>query len=94
MVRRVPFDEFYSNIVDEVGYETHMMLSRHLDNSPCLDALTEDSCRNLDYYPNNMQEHSLKHVKERSWRRHVACRMWREGTLGNPYTSQQWASGV
>lgn len=92
--RQVPFDEFHSNIVDEVGFETHMMLFHHLDNSPCLNASMEDSCRNLDYSPNNMQERSLEYVKERSWRRHVAYRMWREGILRSPYKSQQWANGV
>jgi hypothetical protein len=62
MVRRVPFDEFLSNIVDEVGFETHMMLSHHLDNSRCLRASMEDSRRNLDYWPDNMQERSVEQV--------------------------------
>jgi hypothetical protein len=92
--RRVPFDEFYSSIVDEVGFETHMMLFHHLDKSPCLNAFMEDSCRHLDYSPNHMQEHCPEYVKERSWRRHVAYRMWREGILRSPYKSQQWANGV
>jgi hypothetical protein len=85
---RVPFDEFLSRVVDELGFRIHMILSRHKHGDKCLEIQEEDSCHFLDYQPNEMSKDTKR---ERSWRRHVAYRMWYKGILQTSSDCQSWA---
>ena len=87
--RRAPFDEFISRVVEELGYGVHMMLCKHEYGDRCLEVQEEDSCHFLDYQPNEMS----KGVRmNRSWRRHVAYRMWHRGILQTLSDCQNWAA--
>lgn len=85
--RHAPFDEFRSRVADELGFGVHMMLCSHVHRDECQHIQQEDSCHFLDYRPHEMSREVLK---ERSWRRHVAYRMWREGFLRYPPDYQKW----
>jgi hypothetical protein len=88
--RKMPFDEFKSRVVDEIGFGIHMMLANHNHVGECLKVQETDSCHCLDYHPAEM---SPEDAMERSWRRHVAYMLWREGKLSSPSESQRWAVG-
>lgn len=86
--RTIPFDEFTSVIVDEIGVGIHMKLCKavngmHVNGDNCLWVHREGSCHLLDYYPGRM---SSERKKARSWRMHVALDLWHEGCLWNPPT--------
>lgn len=61
--RKAPFDEFDSQVVDEIGFGIHMVLYDHTDPGECLNVQAEDSCHFLDYQPNKM---SADDARERS----------------------------
>ncbi|KAK3988936.1 hypothetical protein QBC44DRAFT_397199 [Cladorrhinum sp. PSN332] len=75
-LRDAPFDEFFSDVVDELGCGTHMIMNNHDEMEECLRIHEEDSTHLLDYHPLEMSPETLK---ERSWRRHVAWRLWERG---------------
>ncbi|KAK4159919.1 hypothetical protein QBC43DRAFT_326346 [Cladorrhinum sp. PSN259] len=77
-LRDAPFDEFFSDLVDELGQGIHMVMNNHDDFEECLHVHEEDSTHPLDYHPSEM---SPERLKERSWRRHVAWRLWERGLL-------------
>lgn len=78
--RQAPFDEFYSRVVNELDQGIDTMLYHHpkLEEGECLMVVEEDSCFALDYYPAKM---SIKRLRERSWRRHVAAMLEERGLL-------------
>lgn len=76
--RPAPFDEFRSEIVDELGHGIHTVLYSHPCDGECLRVLEEDSCFTLDYHPAKM---SRERLVERSWRRHVAAVLEEKGLL-------------
>jgi hypothetical protein len=90
-VRQIPFDEFTSRVVDELGSGVHMGLCRHEHGAECLLVQDEDSSHFLDYCPSKMPEEALKN---RSWRRHVAEMMWRKNILCTSLDFQEWAVGA
>jgi hypothetical protein len=90
-VRQMPFDEFASLVVEELGFGIHMWLYNHYDNEECLRVQDEDSCYPLDYHPDAMP---LDRKRKRSLNRHVAYLMWRDGILRTPDDCQRWAVGA
>jgi hypothetical protein len=90
-VRQMPFDEFVSPVVEELGFGIHMGLYNHYDNEECLRVQDEDSNHLLDYHPDTM---SLGRKRKRSLNRHVAYLMWRDGILRTPDDCQRWAAGA
>lgn len=86
--RQMPFDEFMSHVVEELGFGIHMKLFTHHDMSECLKVQEEDSCHSLDYHPGEMSLHGRR---KRSLNRQVAYMMWREGILRTPLDCQRWA---
>ncbi len=89
--RVVPFDEFKSPVVEELGLSIHMMFCKHKDSDECLRVQEEDSSHCLDYHPKTM---SPDRKRERSWMRHVAYTMWRDDILRAPWDCQRWAIGA
>ncbi|KAK4183880.1 hypothetical protein QBC35DRAFT_541754 [Podospora australis] len=77
-LRDPPFDEFFSDVVDELGHGIHMVMYRHPSMEECLHIHEEDSTHHLDYHPMEMTRDRLY---ERSWRRHVAYVLWERGLL-------------
>ncbi|KAK4221179.1 hypothetical protein QBC38DRAFT_449386 [Podospora fimiseda] len=77
-LRAIPFDEFFSDVVDELGQGIHMIMNNHDDMDECLHIHEEDPTHMLDYHPSSM---SPERLKERSWRRHVAWKLWERGFL-------------
>ena len=87
--RAAPFDEFSSMIVDELGSSIHMVGCNHfIVGDECLCVRDEDSSWILDYHPNKMNAQALG---KRSWNRHMAYLLWRDGGLRSPVEFQQWA---
>jgi len=80
--RSEPFDEFFSDIVTELGQGVHMVKCNHDDEQKCLQVHEEDSCYPLDYHPGVREMMSAEKLRERSWRRHVAAGLWEAGLLG------------
>jgi hypothetical protein len=76
--RDAPFDEFTSEIVDDVGHGIHAMYYNHPCDDECHHIHEEDSCYALDYHPAEM---SKERLVERSWRRHVAALLEDRGLL-------------
>ncbi|KAK3374720.1 ankyrin repeat-containing domain protein [Podospora didyma] len=76
--RDPPFDEFYSDVVDELGHGIHMIKHLHENKEECLHINEEDSCHNLDYHPAEMIGMRLE---GRSIRRYVAASLWKRGLL-------------
>ncbi|KAK0610779.1 ankyrin repeat-containing domain protein [Immersiella caudata] len=76
--RDAPFDEFTSEIVDELGHGLHGMYYNHPCDDVCYYIHKEDSCYALDYHPAEMSKGRLM---ERSWRRHVAALLEERGLL-------------
>ncbi|KAM7184351.1 hypothetical protein V8F33_013034 [Rhypophila sp. PSN 637] len=88
--RQRPFDEFYSDVVTELGHGVHMVKYYHYDDlEECLHVHEEDSCFPLDYHPVLVPQSrpvgskvigmSKDKLRERSWRRHVAAYLWERG---------------
>jgi hypothetical protein len=88
--RRMPFDEFQSRVVEELGFGIHMVLCKHYNGEKCLKIQEDDSCHIVDYHPDTMLS---DRKRKRSWNRHVAYKLWRDGTLRTPKDSQRWAVG-
>jgi hypothetical protein len=88
-LRQPPFNEFISRVVEELCFGIHMVLCWHEHGEECLLIQEEDSCHFVDYCPNKM---SRDVKRKRSWRRHVAYRMWHEGILRTPSDCQRWAA--
>ncbi|KAM7202937.1 hypothetical protein V8F20_004184 [Naviculisporaceae sp. PSN 640] len=77
--RPQPFDEFYSDVANELGHGLHMVKYNHEDLKDCLLVQEEDSCFPLDYDPTRPDKKgkmNMDRLKERSWRRHVAACLW------------------
>ena len=87
--RAEPFDEFFSMIADELESSIHIVGCNHfIAGGECLCVREEDSPWILDYHPNKMGGRKLR---ERSWNRHMAYLLWRDGGLRSPIEFQQWA---
>ncbi|KAM7210565.1 hypothetical protein V8F06_014051, partial [Rhypophila decipiens] len=88
--RQRPFDEFYSDVVTELGHGVHMIKYYHYDDlEECLHVHKEDCCFPLDYHPVPVPQPrpvgskvigmNKEKLRERSWRRHVAACLWERG---------------
>jgi hypothetical protein len=64
----VPFDEFSSAIVDELGVSLHLTLSNHVPGETCLQIHREDSSKMLDYYPVEFSLERLIGRDRRMWK--------------------------
>jgi len=89
--RGAPFDEFRSMLVDELGSSIHMVACNHfIVGGECLNVREEDSSCILDYHPDKMTPQA---AGKRSWNRHMAYLLWRDGGLRSPVKFQEWAVG-
>jgi hypothetical protein len=84
--RAVPFDEFYSDVVDDFGQGIHMTFHLHEPGDKCMKVCKEDPSHFLDYPSPSM--------RDRSWKRHVAYLLWKRGKFRNPAEAQRWAVGL
>lgn len=88
----MPFDEFHSPVVDELGTLIHSTWYKHCPGGhKCLNISNEDDCHPLDYLVNEMDAEELK---SRSVRRHVALLLSERGYLDTPAAAQAWAKGL
>jgi len=88
----MPFDEFHSPVVDELGTRIHSTWFKHCPGGhKCLNISNEDDAHPLDYLVNEMDEEELK---SRSVRRHVALLLSERGFLDTPAAAQAWAKGI
>jgi hypothetical protein len=86
--RAVPFDEFYSDVVDDFGQGIHMKFHDHKPGDKCMHVCKEDPSHYLDYpSPSTIR-------RDRSWKRHVAYLLWKRGKFRSPVEAQRWAVGL
>ena len=91
--RKAPFDVLGSYLMN-LGNEfpaTHWSRANHHGGSWCEDAQVGDKCSHQQHKESEGAA-DIWSAEELSWRKHFACRLWREGKLSTPLEAEIWAT--
>lgn len=92
VMARPPFDFLGSYLVGMEGYFAHAAFANHRDGTSCENARKWSLCRR----PAHKVDGGISYWSQKSVsiRKHVACQLWENKILSEPYEAYLWATGL